>query len=281
MGTARALPSLPPPQNFFDLDRPGSDIRLDGMAMRSNSYHDINQGCGWDRWGAKGMSEGRQRRAGAGDMSDVELVNQLVAGKRAAFPVFYHRYARLIRHCITKRTHLEADDLMQDFFVKLQASNFKALDHWNRVTPLTNYLSLVIKNFVIDAYRGQGGRRGPRQRNPIDTLRDWMRRVILGGGRSGEDDAGDDDEEQVSDWHASPDTRLERLELRKQGIKAWSRLSSPRDRRLICGKFHRDTPADQAALAEGLSPGTFRKAIFDAQKRYMTVMRDVAPEFFA
>ena len=231
--------------------------------------------------GATGMSEARQRRAGVEDVSDVELVNQLVEGKRAAFPIFYHRYARLIRHCITKRTHLEADDLTQDFFVKLQASNFKALDHWNRVTPLANYLSFIIKNFVIDVYRRQGGGRGPRQPNTIDTLRDWMRRVISGGGRSSDEDARDDEEEQVSDWHAPPDTRLEHRELRKQGIKAWSRLSSPRDRRLICGKFHRDTPADQAALAEGLSPGTFRKAIFDAQKRYMTLMRDVAPEFFA
>ena len=54
--------------------------------------------------GATGMSEARQRRAGVEDVSDVELVNQLVEGKRAAFPIFYHRYARLIRHCITKRT---------------------------------------------------------------------------------------------------------------------------------------------------------------------------------
>lgn len=272
------LPSLPQPQKFFVSTASAPTFGWAAwQCARTRMMMGVKDQAGTVE-AQKSMSEGRQRRTGAQDLSDVELVNQLVEGKQAAFPIFYARYARLIRHCITKRTHLEADDLMQDFFVKLQANKYRALDGWNRVTPLTNYISFIVKNFVIDEYRRSCGRRPP---NRMETVRDWMRRVILGSGRTGEEDTGEDDSEQVSDWHAPPDARLERLALRRKGVEAWARLSSPRDRRLICGKFHRDTPAEQAALVEGLSSGTFRKAVFDAQKRYMALLRNVAPEFFA
>lgn len=229
------------------------------------------------------MREEQRQGARQKEVSDVELVNRLVGGDLSAFPLFYHRYARLIRHCIAKRTHLEADDLLQEFFVKLQTGNYKALDHWNRVTPLVNYLAIIVRNFTIDAHRRQFGRTktSTDTDHPAPSLIGWVKGLIFRGARGGEDDPGDDESDQESDWHAPPDTRWERRELRKQGIRAWSQLSSPRDRRLICGKFHRDTPAEQAALAEGLSGGTFRKAMFDAQRRYMALLRGVAPEFFA
>jgi hypothetical protein len=70
-------------------------------------------------------------------------------------------------------------------------------------------------------------------------------------------------------------------DLRRGAIKAWGKLGSPRDRRLICDKYHRDTPPSAAAVREGLNPGSFRKALFDAQRRYMTLVKASIPEYFS
>ena len=233
------------------------------------------------------------------EVTDVELVNQLVAGKLEVFPIFYRKHSRLIRHCIAKRTHLPPDDLLQDFFLKLQVGAYRALDRWNRETPFSGYLSFIVKNFVIDAYRADADTASRRRKPARGKFAKWATPISSGDAQVGDeisndkllwrqiaskphrgDEGAEDEEESISGWHAPPDTRLESRELRRRGILAWSRLSSERDRRLICGKFHRETPADAAATAEGLSPGTFRKAIFDAQKRYTASLRLVAPEFY-
>ena len=54
-----------------------------------------------------------------------------------------------------------------------------------------------------------------------------------------------------------------------------------RDRRLICGKYHRDTFPGAEAEREDLRPATFRKALFDAQRRYMVLIKVSIPEYFS
>ena len=85
---------------------------------------------------------------------------------------------------------------------------------------------------------------------------------------------------EIASNEISAQETLEKRDLRRSAIKAWLQLSSTRDRRLICGKFHRDTPPSVAAEREGLNAGTFRKALFDAQRRYMALVRASVPEYF-
>lgn len=76
------------------------------------------------------------------------------------------------------------------------------------------------------------------------------------------------------------DDKIERRSLRRSGIKAWLELRSDRDRRLICYKYHRDTPNEVIGQRENLTGGAIRKALFDAQKRFMLHLKVVAPEYF-
>jgi len=247
------------------------------------------------------MIWGRARAPSEEGVPDVALVNRLVDGDRAAFAEFHRRYERVIAHCIRSSVRgnprMETDDLLQDFFLKLQATAFRDLNRWNRQTPLPLFLRHIVGNFVIDRYRadptspGRGQRNiSPNQdeRNPRPSAVTWFsgkRSRLFGANRS---TPGRlvleplDDEQHDSDVPGtSPSAALESRQLRRRGLEAWAKLTSGRDRRLICIKFHRETPADQAAALEGLSAGTYRKAVFDAQKRYLTHLRSLAPEFFS
>jgi DNA-directed RNA polymerase specialized sigma24 family protein len=248
------------------------------------------------------MIFGRARPSSGEGLVDVELVNRLVEDDTAVFPVFYRRYGPVIAHCIRGvirgNARMETDDLLQDFFLKLQATHFRDLDRWNRQTPLSLFLRHIVRNFVIDRYRADPtspGRIGrvassepdgdaPRQ-SPVTrfltnrarlfgTRRTAPARLVLESPDT-EDGYGPDA------TGPSPSAALESRQLRRRGLEAWARLTSARDRRLICVKFHRDTPADRAAAYEGLSAGAYRKAVFDAQKRHLTHLRTLAPEFIS
>src|SRR6516225_6691098 len=88
------------------------------------------------------------------DLSDIELVSQLLCRVPGTFETFYRRYERLIYHCIRTRSN-EADvaDLFQGFFERLVGREYHILKLWQRGTSLPIYLSTVIWNFVIDAHR--------------------------------------------------------------------------------------------------------------------------------
>lgn len=97
-------------------------------------------------------------RPGPGEeWPDVFLINRLVEGDKAAFLEFYHRFDRLIMHCIRSmvrdKPRLEPDDLLQDFFLKLQATAYRDLNQWTRQTPLPLFLRHIVHNFVIDRWR--------------------------------------------------------------------------------------------------------------------------------
>jgi RNA polymerase sigma factor (sigma-70 family) len=248
------------------------------------------------------MIRGRASPSYEEEVPDVALVNRLVEGDTAAFVEFYRRYERVIAHCIRVAVRgnprMETDDLLQDFFVKLQATAFRDLNRWNRQTPLPLFLRHIVSNFAIDRYRADPTSPGRRRRdasppeddrNPKPSVVTWLsgKRSRLFGGHRGAPgrlalEPLDDDERHDPDAPGSnPSAALESRQLRRRGLEAWAKLTSERDRRLICIKFYRETPADRAAAQEGLSAGAYRKAVFDAQKRHLTHLRSLAPEFFS
>ncbi len=190
-------------------------------------------------------------------ISDVELINGLVSGSQNSFETFYRRYEKLIYHCIRSRVKTgDADEIFQEFFIKLQSNHYRSLDLWNRNSSFVNYLSTIVRNFTIDRLRAKSNRElSVGHSEELDTL------------------AGED----VS---LRADDKIERRSLRRSGIKAWLELRSDRDRRLICHKYHRDTPSEVIGQRENLTGGAIRKALFDAQKRFMLHLKVVAPEYF-
>lgn len=156
------------------------------------------------------------RRAGGklDDASDVEIVNRLVEGDAEAFAAFYNRYAKLIYYCVGQIEKNSPDDIFQDFFVRLQNTQFRPLCLWNRSRPLPNFLRQVVRNLALDRLRSE---QRYRRQDGSDVL----------------------DEIEIASEAASAQEKMEARDLRRGAIKAWPQLSSPRDRRIICGKFHR------------------------------------------
>ena len=188
--------------------------------------------------------------------SDVELINKLAEGNQAASTLFYNRYSRLIYYTIQNVEKDLTDDIFQDFFVRLHDTRFRALQLWNRSRPLPGFLRQVVRNFALDRLRKEKPHRDQRGSDVLEDL-------------------------EVESEEASAQETIEMREMRRGAIRAWAQLPSARDRRLICDKYHRDTPSGVAADREHLSPGAFRKALFDAQRRYMALVKLSIPEFFA
>ena len=113
-----------------------------------------------------------------------------------------------------------------------------------------------MKNFVIDFHRRKRWRE-----TPIGGLNDL-------------------DEIAGADKNPGALEKLETRALRRRGIQAWARLPSPRDRFLICSKYHRGSSNERLAAVLDLNQNALRQALFNAQKRYMSIVKDLAPEFF-
>jgi RNA polymerase sigma factor (sigma-70 family) len=188
--------------------------------------------------------------------SDVELINKLAEGDGAAFRVFYNRYSKLIYYTIQNVEKDLADDIFQEFFARLHDTRFRALQLWNRSRPLPGFLRQVVRNYTLDKLRKERPHRNLRGSDVLEEL-------------------------QVESEEVSAQETIEMREMRKGAIRAWAQLPSARDRRLICGKYHRDIPPGVAAEREQLNPGAFRKALFDAQRRYMALVKLSIPEFFS
>ena len=198
----------------------------------------------------------RPAAAGFDRASDQDLIDGLVEGDQAAFTAFYERYSRLIYHLISRLESDIGDDIFQEFFVKLQETRFRALQQWRRSRPFPNFLRRIVRNFALDRLRSETMRR---------------RAIEL-------DDVSLDD---VDSGEVSVQEAIEMREMRKGAIRAWSELPSERDRRIICGKYFRDIPSALAAERERLAPGAYRKALFDAQRRFMTLVKRSLPDYFS
>ena len=67
------------------------------------------------------------------DLSDIELVDNVLRGAPGAIDAFYHRHSRLIYHCIRSRTGgQDVDDIFQAFFERLLKTGFRPLQLWQR-----------------------------------------------------------------------------------------------------------------------------------------------------
>jgi RNA polymerase sigma factor (sigma-70 family) len=189
------------------------------------------------------------------ESSDIELVEGVLRGAPGALDAFYARHSQVIYHCIRARAdRQDVDDIFQAFFERLMKHNFRPLQLWQRGTSLPIYLSKVVRNFVIDVHRGKRRREEP-----------------VGGSLELEPLSGAEAETITASTHLK--------ELRKVGIQAWATLEA-RDRRLVCDRLHRDLDNEAIARRLQLSAGTLRTAMSRAQSRYLTAVRQRAPEFF-
>jgi RNA polymerase sigma factor (sigma-70 family) len=189
------------------------------------------------------------------ELSDIELVDNVLQGTPAAVEAFYRRHSQLIYHCIRSRAdRQDVDDIFQAFFERLVKREYRVLQLWQRGTSLPIYLSKVVRNFVIDFHRAKR-----------------LREEAVGGTT---------ELEPLSESQAETITTSSHLkELRHIGIRAWGVLE-PRDRRLICDRLHRDLDNDAIARRLQLAAGTLRTAMSRAQSRYLAEVRRRAPEFF-
>lgn len=191
----------------------------------------------------------------AADLSDIELVDNVLQGVPGAVDAFYHRHSRLIYHCIRSRTGgQDVDDIFQAFFERLLKSGFRPLRLWQRGSSLPVYLSTVIRNFVTDFHRSKR-----------------LREEAVGGATELDPLSGGEAETVTTTTHLK--------QLRHIGIRAWAVLES-RDRRLVCDRLHRDLDNETIARRLKLSVGTLRTAMSRAQARYLAEVRRLAPEFF-
>jgi RNA polymerase sigma factor (sigma-70 family) len=189
------------------------------------------------------------------DLSDIELVDQVIQGTPGAFDRFYRRHQQLIVHCIRARAEgADVNDIFQSFFERLIEREYHVLKLWQRGTSLPIYLSVVVRNFVFDFHRSKR-----------------KRETSVGGLTELEVFSPAEDE--------TASTGLMLKSLRKQGIRAWSTLDT-RDRVLVCGKFHRDASNEELAARLKLSAGAIRTALSRAQARLLTELRKLAPEYF-
>jgi len=190
------------------------------------------------------------------ELSDVELVENVLRGTPGAIDAFYHRHSRLIYHCIRSRTGgQDVDDIFQAFFERLLKSGFRPLQLWQRGSSLPVYLSSVIRNFVTDFHRAKR-----------------LREEAVGGTMELEPLSGNEDETIT--------TTTQLKELRHIGVRAWAVLEA-RDRRLVCDRLHRDLDNETIARRLKLTIGALRTAMSRAQARYLAQVRRLAPEFFA
>jgi RNA polymerase sigma factor (sigma-70 family) len=189
------------------------------------------------------------------ELSDIEVVDLVLAGAPGAVEAFYRRHSRLIYHCIRARADgQDVDDIFQAFFERLMKSGWRPLRLWQRGTSLPVYLSTVVRNFVIDFHRA-------RRR----------REEAVGG---------DAELDALSTTEVAGPSALSHLkELRRIGIRAWALLEA-RDRRLVCDRLHRDLDNDVMAHRLKLSAGALRTAMSRAQSRFLAEVRRLAPEFF-
>lgn len=189
------------------------------------------------------------------ELSDVELVENVLRGTPGAIDAFYHRHSRLIYHCIRSRTGgQDVDDIFQAFFERLLKSGFRPLQLWQRGSSLPVYLSSVIRNFVTDFHRAKR-----------------LREEAVGGTMELEPLSGNEDETIT--------TTTQLKELRHIGVRAWAVLEA-RDRRLVCDRLHRDLDNETIARRLKLTIGALRTAMSRAQARYLAQVRRLAPEFF-
>lgn len=195
-------------------------------------------------------------------LSDIELVALVLRSAPGAFEKFYGRYGQLIRSCIRKRAEArDVDDLFQGVFEHLIRNDYRVLQLWQRGNSLPIYLKRVVRNYVIDFQR--------RRRRPGESKMDT----------SDLEEALDNDPSAQWKLQETITTAIELKELRRSSIQAWAKLEV-RDRKLMCDRLYRDMSNEALADRMKLTAGALRTAISRAQVRLLSLLRELAPEYF-
>jgi RNA polymerase sigma factor (sigma-70 family) len=218
--------------------------------------------------------------AQANDLSDIELVDRLIRGVPGSFDLFYQRHKRVIYHCIRARADaMQADDLLQSFFLRLIEGNYHILKLWQRGTSLPIYLARVIRNFLIDSYRTK------RSQQKMKDALEGLARIDTPLAEK-QSAAGMDGFHHILGTSSGAPLRAEEItpaielrELRRLGLQAWAKLEV-RDRFLTCGKFHRELSNEAMAERLALTEGALRTALSRAQGRLLAGLKMRAPEYF-
>jgi RNA polymerase sigma factor (sigma-70 family) len=83
--------------------------------------------------------------------ADEGLVAKVLLGDQSAARALVSRFAPLIRRVVSRESPREfREDFIQEVWAHLWAQNCRALQRWDRHSPLINYLAVVARNLVRD-----------------------------------------------------------------------------------------------------------------------------------
>jgi RNA polymerase sigma factor (sigma-70 family) len=156
-------------------------------------------------------------------VADGAELASLVAGDKAAWDGFVRRYAGLILSAVRGLTRegTEAEDLLQEVFVRLCKDDFRLLKTYDPARAgLSTWLTIVARSTARDAQR--------RRRPPQAALDDVPERLLA-----------------VVDVHSEP------LKLPKD-------LLSPRQQLVLAMLYERDMDVAEVAKALDVDPQTVR-----------------------
>jgi RNA polymerase sigma factor (sigma-70 family) len=174
---------------------------------------------------------------------------------------------------------MQADDLLQSFFLRLIEGNYHILKLWQRGTSLPIYLARVIRNFLIDSHRTK--RSQQKMKDALEGLARIDTPLVEKNSAAGMDGLhhilGTSSGAPLRAEEITPGIELR--ELKRLGLEAWADLEV-RDRFLTCGKFHRELSNESMAERLMLTEGALRTALSRAQGRLLAGLKMRAPEYF-
>ncbi len=186
---------------------------------------------------------GTRRRDTSPESQDGELIRRILAGDAHAEEELISRFRGLAIGLARGRFGLDplaANEVWQEVVLKLWADDHKALRSWRGEGRFSTYLTVIVVNQCIRF--GTARSRQAAATEPLDAARD------------------------VADATPGPGEHATAEERRRAVQAAISELS-PRDQLLLSLRFgDGHEPTEIAALLRQ-SPGTVRKALFDARKR--------------
>lgn len=165
---------------------------------------------------------------------DIDLA-ALIQGNKAAWDRFVQRYAGLVLFAVRSlvREGAEAEDLMQEVFLRLCKDDFRLLKAYDaQRAGLSTWLTIVARSTARDAQR--------RHRPPSTPLDEVPERLL-----------------------AVDDARREPLKLPKH-------LLSPRQQLVLSLLYERDMDVAEVATALGVDPQTVRSTHHKAMLKLRT-----------
>jgi RNA polymerase sigma-70 factor (ECF subfamily) len=99
---------------------------------------------------------------------DVELINMILAGDRAAASLLVERYCRLVFHILNQDFRIfgeDAEEVCQCVFLRLWSNNCRALRHW-RGNKFDAYLRRIVRSAALDFITGRTRTELPERQEP-------------------------------------------------------------------------------------------------------------------